>query len=94
MGSSASSGDAVAAAAASAASCSCWRATRSTFLSARVYSGTQRWLYGWRAALACESSSRIVVAAEWPVHVCGEAEGEAGGWGVRAAHGLSRSLIV
>jgi hypothetical protein len=31
---------------------------------ARVYSGTQRWLYGWSAALACESSSRIVVAAE------------------------------
>ena len=78
-------------------------AARSQWRCARVYSSTQRWLCGWRAALACESSSRIVVAAEWPVQVCGCVSGEGwrsdfgfgeGMWGVRAAQGVSRSLMV
>ena len=62
----------------------------------------QRWLCGWRAALAGESSGRIVVAAEWSIKVCGEGSSldsrlstrEAESCGVRVAHGFSRSLMA
>jgi hypothetical protein len=41
------------------ASCACWSAARSASRRARMYSRTQRWLYGWCVALAGKSSSRI-----------------------------------